>query len=269
MKQLLIEPTFSSWQFAVRELLHEHIPPAEVIWQDSRDSQNSLFSATHTSQIRDSADARSSTTAIFQVPRRFVDVARRVALHRASNKWALLYSVLWRILHENRNLLSIRVDDEVSRLLRMHWEVGADAHRMKSLLRFRRIRQNVNDTYIAWYKPDHLVVPLVVSHFADKFATMHWAILTPDCCAHWDGMKVRFSEGVDQSCAPQDDALEELWKTFYESTFNPARLSMKTMRSEMPVRFWKTLPEAEVIGRAVSEAPRRVGEMLNRTKPRK
>ncbi len=264
MKDVLIEPTFASWQAAARELLHQHLSPREVIWHDSSAHQESLFSTLQT-QIGQSRTQHIENPA-FRVPKRFVDVARRVSRHRDPKKWALLYSVLWRVLHENRNLLSIRLDNEVSQLRQLNWEVGADAHRMKALLRFRRVRQNGEDVYIAWYKPDHLVVPLVVSHFTDKFASMRWAILTPDCCAHWDGVSVKFSKGVDQKSAPQDDALEELWKTFYESTFNPARLSMKTMKSEMPVRFWKTLPEAEVIGRVVSEAPNRVQEMLAREK---
>lgn len=275
MTEILISPTLSSWQSAARELLHNSVSPTQIIWRERSSAQTSLFSqdtppsssrpepcTKHTAQQRNPHSDRPT----IKVPKRFLDIARRVALHNNPRRWALLYSVLWRVVHQDRNLLSIRVDDEVHQLLRMHWEVGADAHRMKSLLRFRRVQENGQDTYIAWYEPDHFVVPMVAPHFVDKFASMHWAILTSDCCAYWDGSQLRFSAGVDRSRAPQDDQLEELWKTFYRSTFNPARLSMKTMRSEMPVRFWNNLPEAEVIGKVVSEAPGTVQQMMHKTK---
>lgn len=264
MREVVISPTFASWQNAARDLLHSNVPPSEIIWRDRSATQNTLFSTSDRHQVSRSTDQQIDRS--FKVPRRFLEVAGRVCRHRDDRKWCLLYSVLWRTVRQNLHLIDIRVDDEVSRLLRMHWEVGADAHRMKALLRFRRVSHNEEGAYIAWYKPDHLVVPLVAPHFTDKFATMQWAILTPDCCAHWDTFALTFSPGVDQSRAPQDDELEGLWKAFYKATFNPARLSMKTMRSEMPVRFWNNLPETQVIPRAVADAPGDVKRMLRKTR---
>jgi len=231
MIDLLISPTFSSWQSSARELLRNNTPPSEIIWRERTAAQASLFTPVqpglevgspspptadcHSEAHRDEEPpwptrapiAQSHDHPTFRVPKHFLDIARRVARHRDTRKWALLYSVLWRIIHQNRNLLAIRVDDEVSRLLRLHWEVGADAHRMKALLRFRRAREDIGDIYIGWYVPDHNVVPLVAPHFVDKFAAMRWAILTPDCCAHWDGASVQFSPGADRSRAgrPADE----------------------------------------------------------------
>lgn len=267
MKEIFISPTFASWQPAARELLHNNIPPSEIIWHEKTEAQATLFrNAGADRQVVTSSDHHIIRSSEIRVPKRFLEIARRVARHRDPRKWGLLYSILWRIVHQNRNLLAIRVDDEASRLLRMHWEVGADAHRMKALLRFQRVREQDDDIYVAWYKPDHYVVPLVAPHFTDKFATMHWALLTPDCCAHWDGAAIRFSPGVDRSRAPQGDELEDLWRTFYRATFNPARLSLKTMRSEMPVRFWNNLPETDTIAGAVCEAPETVKRLIARSR---
>lgn len=264
MIEIVISPTFSSWQSAARELLRNNVIPSEVIWRERNCAQDSLFAPKSTRQITRTADHQFSRSPEFRVPKRFLDIAHRVARHREPRKWPLLYSVLWRIVHQNHNLLAIQVDDEVSRMLRMHWEVGADAHRMKALLRFRRVQEeDEGEIYISWYVPDHYVVPLVAPHFVDKFAAMRWAILTPDCCAHWDGSLLNFSPGVDRSRAPHDDELEVLWRTFYRATFNPARLSLKTMRSEMPVRFWNNLPETEVIAEAVSLAPETTKKLIS------
>jgi uracil-DNA glycosylase family protein len=52
------------------------------------------------------------------VPRRFVDLARAVAPHHDPERWPLLYSVLWRIVHGSRDLLD-SADPAVARLLAM------------------------------------------------------------------------------------------------------------------------------------------------------
>jgi DNA polymerase len=91
---------------------------------------------------------------------------------------------------------------------------------------------------------------------------MDWSILTPYECAHWDGSALHFSPGVPRSAAPDEDALDELWRTYYRSIFNPARLKVRAMQSEMPKKYWKNLPEAQLIAGLISESGERVEQML-------
>ena len=60
---------------------------------------------------------------------------------------------------------------------------------------------------------------------------MRWSILTPDRCAHWDGKQLSFTEGVPKSEAPVDDAVEPLWRKYYSSIFNPARVKVHAARN--------------------------------------
>src|SRR5690606_7994687 len=46
--------------------------------------------------------------------------------------------------------------------------------------------------------------------------------------------------------------------------FNPARLNPRMMRQEMPVKYWKHLPEAQLLPGLVREAGVRVREMAER-----
>ena len=91
---------------------------------------------------------------------------------------------------------------------------------------------------------------------------MNWSILTPDECVHWDGEQIRFTEGVNKSKAPEGDELEELWRGYYRSIFNPARLKIKMMQSEMPKKYWKNLPEAEIIEELIQGSAERVHQMM-------
>jgi DNA polymerase len=56
----------------------------------------------------------------------------------------------------------------------------------------------------------------------------------------------------------EDDVLSGLWRTYYRTIFNPARLKTDAMRKEMPRRYWKNMPEAELIPAMIQTASQRV-----------
>lgn len=96
---------------------------------------------------------------------------------------------------------------------------------------------------------------------------MRWTILTPDGTATWDGGLMRFGPAADRSQAPAEDEMEAFWRTYYASTFNPARLKLKAMRSEMPKRYWKNLPEAALIPELTAAAAVRTDAMVSQPAP--
>jgi uracil-DNA glycosylase len=104
VRTVAIEPTFAGWQAAARALLREGVPPEEARWREvTKAGQASLLD-----------DAPSSTPA--KVPRQFLDLARRAAASPDPTRWQLLYETLWRLTHDNRDLLSDARDPGVKRL---------------------------------------------------------------------------------------------------------------------------------------------------------
>jgi len=100
---------------------------------------------------------------------------------------------------------------------------------------------------------------------------MRWAILTPRRCVEWDGRELHFRPGAGRDAAPQPDAGEQLWLTYYRNIFNPARLKLRMMQKEMPRKYWRNLPEAELIAPLAAQAQERSGRMLEQpaTTPRR
>jgi uracil-DNA glycosylase len=158
--------------------------------------------------------------------------------------------------------------------------VERDAHKMQAFVRFRRLagpeparepgyRDNrppdtpTGDWYVAWHRPDHHVLARVAPFFVDRFHGMRWSILTPDASAHWDGQALRLGPGVPARQAPGDDELDDLWRTYYAATFNPARINLRATRRELPVRHWPTLPEARLIAPLAAQARRRADSMTD------
>ena len=54
-----------------------------------------------------------------------------------------------------------------------------------------------------------------------------------------------------------------MWLDYYRSIFNPARVKVAMMKKEMPVRFWKNLPEAAAIAPLLAQATRREQRMID------
>ena len=137
-------------------------------------------------------------------------------------------------------------------------------HKMRAFVRFRRVEDGANgrESYVAWFEPEHRIVRLNAPFFSKRFGGMNWSILTPDECAHWDGRAIQFTAGVEKSAAPDADALEDMWRAYYRSIFNPARVKIKMMQTEMPKKYWKNLPEAEIIEDLIAQSADRVHAMM-------
>jgi uracil-DNA glycosylase len=101
-----IEPTFESWQAAARLLLRDGAPPADLRWREiARGAQPSLVT-----------DAAAAPPGVVKVPRQFLDVARRAAAAADPERWQVCYETLWRLVHENHDLLANTRDPTVRRL---------------------------------------------------------------------------------------------------------------------------------------------------------
>ncbi len=247
------ETDFDGWRTAARSLALADVTPAEVAWSVKGDDE--LFAPTATPLPPHAPDDT------FTVSAKFVELAKIAILHRDRERFALLYRLLWR-LRLHHDLLEIATDSDVARVNAMAKAVRRDEHKMHAFVRFREVGRERDARYIAWFEPEHHIVERAAPFFARRFADMPWSILTPDLCAHWDGLAVAFTPGVAKSEAPASDRLEETWRRYYATIFNPARLKVKAMQTEMPRKYWRNLPEASMIKPLIADAGRRTDAMI-------
>lgn len=256
--------SFEQWREVARRLLLSRQTPADVDLIDKYDSQRTLFDGV-LPDIDPPAvvsDRSGPTPNFARVPRRFLELARRVSCHRDGDRFNLLYRLLWRLTHGQPELLEIATDPDVFAAERMEKQVRRDAHKAKAFVRFRRCEdEDGGERFVAWHRPDHRVLSLIGPFFARRFPEMHWTILTPSESACWNTRQLVFGPGATSDEAPSGDELEAMWKTYYGAIFNPARIKLDTMVREMPRRHWPTLPETEIIEDLLAEAPRRLDRM--------
>ena len=156
-------------------------------------------------------------------------------------------------------------DRDVRQLEQWRKAVSREIHKLHAFVRFRLVGKDETtgrEQFVAWFEPEHRIVRLAAGFFEKRFAGMDWSILTPHECAHWDGTTLHFTPGVPRSAAPDEDALDGLWRTCFRSIFNPAQLKVRAMQSEMPKKYWKNLPEAPLIAKLIAGSSGRVEKML-------
>lgn len=245
MIQVSIENNFPSWRDAARQCLQKEIAPGDILW--TCDARSSLFGNNSFEKLDEK---------VFKVSPDFLPLAEAVVCHNDAERFLLLYRLLFRIVHENRNLLHIESDDDVRKVRLMERAIYRDVHKFHAFVRFRKVEIFGDEVFVAWHEPHHFTVERSVQFFVRRFGTMRFSILTPKGCAHWDLENLSISEGVSKECVPPPDVTEEFWLVYYKSIFNPFRLKIKAMKKELPVRHWRTLPEAVLIPELIRKAKR-------------
>lgn len=255
------ETDFDGWRAAARTFRTLGVPPAEATFAVGCGGQAGLFDAPDAAP----SGLRGDEPALV-VPRAFVELARQVILHRSADRFDLLYRLLWR-LKDEPELMRVASDADVADALDRARGVGRASHKMKAFVRFRKTEDAEGEAWIAWFEPAHRVVETTAPFFARRFSNMRWSILTPDGTALWDTARLSFGPPATRDMAPAEDEVEAFWKTYYASTFNPARLKLRTMQGEMPKRYWKNLPEAALIPELTALSAVRTEAMVTASPP--
>jgi probable DNA metabolism protein len=257
---------------AARALLAQHMLPEQVSWHSSDTPVQDLFASEIAGAVKATTaihNAAFSNAPAVNVPPEFVTLCETAILHSDANRFGLLYRILWRLVHEP-GLRHDPLDADMIQAQHMAQAVRRDQHKMKAFVRFRTVQDETfrnhpegGPLHVAWFEPEHHIVEAIAPFFARRFTQMRWAVLTPERSIQWDGAQLSFGPGARKSDAPPPDAGEKLWLTYYENTFNPARLKMKMMQKEMPRKYWHNLPEAALIAPLAAGAHERNANMVD------
>jgi DNA polymerase len=180
------ETDFDGWRKAARLLALHNVEPSDVTWivQGRVPELSAAFSSPF-----------ETSEGTFNVPAKFLDLAKVAILHRDAERFAILYRLLWR-LKSDHDLLEVATDPDVAQVRAMTKAVQRDVQRMQAKVRFREIGRERKSRYVAWFEPEHHIVELAAPFFARRFADIPWSILTPELCAHWDGHAISFTPGL-------------------------------------------------------------------------
>lgn len=242
------------WRKFARRALGAGIAPEQIRWQIAGKSRElSLF---------DMHELPAATTAEpMTISKATLSVINTALIHSDPNRFDAAYRAVWEMQHAPQK--GWNPADPLHGLLQdLAKSVRRDIHKMHAFVRFRKTgADNGREQYVAWFEPEHHIVDAVAPFFRKRFTGMDWVIVTPERTISWDGIALGYGPGGRKADVPSEDAVEAEWRSYYASIFNPARVKVAAMQSEMPKKYWKNLPEAELIAPLLSAARARVERM--------
>ncbi|HVY17848.1 MAG TPA: UdgX family uracil-DNA binding protein [Rhodopila sp.] len=187
---LLHETDWSGWRQAARHLALANVEPDDVTWS-----------------VGGTGDELPEASGGFSLPRALVDLAALAIQAREKERFGLLYSLVWRA-HGGEKVIDDTTDPDLVLARRLALSVRAEAHRMRTSLRFMPVeaadgRTRQAPRYLGWYAPLHFVLPANAQLIARRFPDLTWSIVTPDGAAHW-GTWRNPQEGNTQEGNPQE-----------------------------------------------------------------
>lgn len=169
-----------------------------------------------------------------------------------------IYRFLRRLFSEHFNIETDYGDSDVLYLVQTAQKVKKEAMRM---LQFVRFQQTKDCIYFCGIEPRYDVLPLVISHFQKRYADQVWLLydLRRNYGIYYGKEKVeevvittqqfnRLNGQVKQELLEKgEDFYQKLWKSYFSHINIEERKNLKLQRQHMPRRFWKYLPEKQVL----------------------
>jgi probable DNA metabolism protein len=211
------ETDLAGFRSEARQLLAHQVPPDDVQWQ--LEPQANPFTDPESPRSSRPRNVARAATAI--VPASFTRLCEFVVLHRDTARFALLYRLLWRLVHEP-NLRNDPQDADMLQAQHMAHAVRRDIHKMKANLRLRLLRDaGGRELQVGCYEPAHHVVEAVAPWFAKRAPAARWAIFTPDRSVRYDQDGLLYGPGVPSSELPGIHASDADWLACYARVFAP------------------------------------------------
>jgi probable DNA metabolism protein len=172
-----------------------------------------------------------------------------VHLHGAGGHELAVVGYLRLGLERGHDLDSCLTAPDVAEIHRRAGQVRLESHRLKGLVRFRRLRDG---GYYAPLHPDHRVLYAVARHFVRRLHNETWLLHDTGRgeALYWDQHELReLTLSSDFAAAAANFAAEEagaedLWRMFHRTVAVPGRENPRVQRQFMPRRYWPYLIEA-------------------------
>ncbi len=123
-------------------------------------------------------------------------------------------------------------------------KVTYEIHRMHGFVRFM---ESASGALYAPLAPDNDIVDLLLPHFRTRLPEFPFVLhdVRRKKAAVYDG-KSAFTAPLDRAeiaLSADEEGWQALWRRYYDSVNIPCRERLKQMKSYMPVRYWRFLPE--------------------------
>lgn len=125
-------------------------------------------------------------------------------------------------------------------------KVGLEIHHLHGFIRFMETQSGA---LYAPFSPDNDVCDLLLPHFRARFSELAFVLhdVSRSKAAVYDGKNTFVAplEKADVLISSNELEWQALWKQYYKAVNIPERERLKQMRSYLPARYWKFMPEKQ------------------------
>ncbi|MEL7147838.1 MAG: TIGR03915 family putative DNA repair protein [Bacteroidota bacterium] len=166
-----------------------------------------------------------------------------------------VYGMIRHALCNEKNIETDYRNQHVSEINKLSRKVNKEVHRMHAFVRFQLTKDKI---YVATITPDYDVIPLIGTHFEQRYQDKEWLIydIKRDYGLYFDqknttvvqlnnmpvnGKKKRSGKVHSE----EEDALEALLQQREDSSSVTGHKDLRLNMQSIPMRYWKYLPEME------------------------
>ncbi len=221
--RLASETDLAGFREEAQALLAHQVPPEAVQWETSQAQNSDFFADTASAADRSSGLPRAATAI---VPASFLRLCEMVVLHHDIDRFALLYRLLWRLVHEP-GLRNDPIDSDMLHAHQMGQAVRREIHKMKTLLKFHEVQGGAAlPLQMAWYETAHHIIESIAPWYAKRIPGQRWVIFTPERSVECDGLKLHFGAGLARAAVPAQVGSDQAWLDCYHRVFGARAIAV-------------------------------------------
>ncbi|MDA6069450.1 TIGR03915 family putative DNA repair protein [Flavobacterium sp. AC] len=251
MTQVIYDATYEGWLTAVFEIYEYKL--GDIVFVKNEVSNSLLFSTTHfvttdpdkAKRVLSGLQKRLSAEGISNIYKAFLSEVNQIE----ETMFQFVKYVLASSINIERDLSNSTVLD-IKKAARL---TGKESHRMEAFVRFKLTKDQL---YYAIVEPDCDVLPLIESHFKNRYADQRWLIYDAKrkYGIYYDlenvaTVQLQFnpeaasSKFLTEICDEKEEFFQNLWKRYFSSVNIESRKNMRLHLQHMPKRYWKNLTE--------------------------
>ncbi|MDQ2720895.1 MAG: TIGR03915 family putative DNA repair protein [Bacteroidota bacterium] len=253
MASVIYDGSFEGWLTVVFEVYEYKINDAAIATTDHYSP--SIFGEVHNTTTDTEKACRVIKGLSHKISPKALDQLYKTFLSEEIGIENTLLRYVQYVFANNRSIEDDYTNFDVLYITQTARKVDREKHRMKAFIRFQKTKDGV---YYAICQPDYNVLPIIWTHFKNRYADQRWLIydskrkygifydlhkvetvsllFSPDTCN---------GKNITSILDDQEQLYQQLWRTYFDSVNISARKNMKLHIQHMPKRYWKYLPEKQ------------------------
>ena len=158
---------------------------------------------------------------------------------------ALIYRYIRYGLQNGKGFWNHLTQPDVAMVEKLCKRFGAETHAYQEFIRFAELETGV---YYAKFSPEHLQVPRLMPHFADRFNIHTFMLhdLAHNMAGIYDGEGVRvvtFEALELPELSEEEEGYQQMWVDFYHTIAVEGRINPKLRQQHLPKKYWRHMTE--------------------------